>query len=172
MHFALLSLSVALIFLVLSTKTYSATAALTQLDQIITLRKNWRLDGLRQDGVVSAGMGTQRSTSKEKPNTVKFYENSVDNLNAYTKIASLRLDTSDIVGAFVEHRQAQRQERRNQKRLEVSTINRDLATLRRMFHLAQEWGKVSTLLPKVKMLPGENQRERVLTTQEETACRQ
>ena len=80
-----------------------------------------------------------RSTSKEKPNTVKFYENSVDNLSAYTKIASMRLDTitSDVVGAFVEHRQAQRQERRNQKRLEVSTINRDLATLRRMFHLAQ-----------------------------------
>jgi integrase len=110
-----------------------------------------------------------RATSKEKPNTVRFYENSVENLKAYGKLASLRLDTitSDVIGAFVSHRQSQRQQRRNGKSLEVSTVNRDLATLRRMFHLAQEWGRVSTLLPKVRMLPGENQRERVLSAGEE-----
>ena len=51
--------------------------------------------------------------------------------------------------------------------MQVSTINRDLAALRRMFHLAQEWGRVSTILPKVRLLPGENQRERVLTAEEE-----
>jgi integrase len=112
-----------------------------------------------------------RSTSKEKPNTLRFYENSVENLKTFTRLASLPLDaiTSDIVGAFVAYRQAQRQERRNQKPLEVSTINRDLATLRRMFHLAQEWGRVMTILPKVRMLPGENQRERVLTADEDKA---
>jgi hypothetical protein len=109
------------------------------------------------------------ATSKEKPNTVRFYENSVENLKAYAKLANLRLDaiTTDVVGGFVAHRQSQRQERRNGKSLEVSTVNRDLATLRRMFHLAQEWGKVSTLLPKVRILPGENQRERVLSSGEE-----
>ena len=36
-----------------------------------------------------------------------------------------------------------------------------------MFHLAQEWGKVEKALPKVKMLPGEKHRERVLTPEEE-----
>jgi integrase len=46
-------------------------------------------------------------------------------------------------------------------------MNRDLATLRRIFHLAQEWNKVSTLLPRVRLLAGENQRERVLTEKEE-----
>jgi len=51
--------------------------------------------------------------------------------------------------------------------MQVSTINRDLATLRRMFHLAQEWERVTRILPKVRMLPGENQRERVLTSEEE-----
>jgi hypothetical protein len=51
--------------------------------------------------------------------------------------------------------------------VEVSTVNRDLATLRRMFHLAQEWGKVEKLLPRVKLLAGENRRERVLTAEEE-----
>src|ERR1043166_5800981 len=47
-----------------------------------------------------------RSTSQEKPNTLRFYENSVKNLNAYTKLANLPLDaiTSDIVGTFVAHR--------------------------------------------------------------------
>src|SRR5437773_638972 len=72
-----------------------------------------------------------RSTSENKPNTVRFYENSADNLKAFAKLADAPLDgiTSDMVAAFVAKRQAQRQERRKDKPLEVSTINRDLATL-------------------------------------------
>ncbi|MGC9970708.1 MAG: tyrosine-type recombinase/integrase [Bryobacteraceae bacterium] len=50
---------------------------------------------------------------------------------------------------------------------QVSTLNRDLATLRQVFHLAQEWGKASTILPRVRLLPGVNQRERALTAEEE-----
>lgn len=103
-----------------------------------------------------------RSTSADKPRTVVFYENSVRNLKAYDKLARLKMDsvTSDVIGAFVaKRREAGRQ---------VSTINRELATLRRMFHLAQEWERVTTILPKVRMLPGENQRERVLTSEEES----
>jgi integrase len=52
-------------------------------------------------------------------------------------------------------------------KVQVSTLNRDLATVRRVFHLAQEWGKVITILPRVRLLPGENHRERVLTAEEE-----
>ena len=37
-----------------------------------------------------------------------------------------------------------------------------------MFHLAQEWGRVDKALTKVKMIPGENHRERVLTSEEES----
>ena len=37
-----------------------------------------------------------------------------------------------------------------------------------MFHLAEEWGKVEKVLSTVKMLPGENHRERVLTPEEES----
>ena len=37
----------------------------------------------------------------------------------------------------------------------------------RAFHLAAEWGKVSTILPRVRLLAGENHRERVLTAEEE-----
>ena len=36
-----------------------------------------------------------------------------------------------------------------------------------MFHLAQEWGKVEKVLPKVTLLPGERHRERVLSFEEE-----
>jgi len=77
-----------------------------------------------------------RSTSKEKPNTVRFYENCVQNLKKYPKLSNLPLDAiaADIVAGYIAHRQ----ERRDKKPLKVSTINRDLATLRRMLRLAQE----------------------------------
>jgi integrase len=103
-----------------------------------------------------------RSTSAAKPRTVVFYENSVRNLKGYDKLAGLPLNaiTSDIIAGFAA--------KRRDAGMEVSTINRDLATLRRMFHLAQEWERVTTILPKVRMLPGENQRERVLTSEEES----
>ena len=38
-----------------------------------------------------------------------------------------------------------------------------------MFNLASDWGTVSTRLPRVRMNPGENQRIRVLTAEEEHA---
>jgi integrase len=104
-----------------------------------------------------------RTTSAGKPNTVRFYENSVKNLKAETKLSGLRMDaiTSENISAFVAKRKA--------GNVEVSTVNRDLATLRRMFHLAQEWGKVEKVLPRVKLLAGENRRERVLLPEEEAA---
>jgi len=102
-----------------------------------------------------------RSTSVAKPRTVVFYENSVRNLMGYDKLVGLKMDaiTYEVIAGFVA--------KRRDAGMQVSTINRDLATLRRMFHLAQEWERVTTILPKVRMLPGENQRERVLTSDEE-----
>ena len=104
-----------------------------------------------------------RTTSAGKPNTLRFYENSVKNLKAETKLSGLHMDaiTSENISAFVAKRKA--------GNVEVSTVNRDLATLRRMFHLAQEWGKVEKVLPRVKLLAGENRRERVLLPEEEAA---
>jgi integrase len=102
-----------------------------------------------------------RTTKAAKPNTVRFYQNSIGNVQAYSKLAGLPLDqiTTEHIAAFVAHRQG--------AKVQVSTINRDLATLRRAFHLAAEWGKVSTILPRVRLLSGENHRERVLTREEE-----
>ena len=52
---------------------------------------------------------------------------------------------------------------------EVSSINRALQVLRRMLHLAVEWGKSEKAVPRVMLLPGERRRERVLRTTEEAA---
>jgi integrase len=104
-----------------------------------------------------------RSTSAGKPRTVTFYETTVANVTAFGKLASLRLDaiTPEMLADFASYRRA--------AGMQISTINRDLATVRRIFHLAQEWGRVSTVLPRVRLLPGERQRERVLTAEEEEA---
>ena len=67
--------------------------------------------------------------------------------------------TSEKVAGYVAKRQ--------EANLQVASINRELQVLRRMFHLAQEWGKVERVLPKVRMLSGERHRERVLTSEEE-----
>lgn len=108
-----------------------------------------------------------RSTFAAKPKTLAYYENGVNRLLAFERLASERLDaiTSDRVSEYATNRQ-----RANGKRgqsLQVASLNRELQVLRRMFHLAQEWGKVERTLPKVKMLPGERHRERVLTASEE-----
>jgi integrase len=102
-----------------------------------------------------------RTSKKAKPNTIRFYENSATNLKGFSKLASLRLDQikQEDVAAFVAYRQI--------KDLEISTINRDLATLRRIFNVAQDWGKLTTIPPRIRLVSGENHRERVLSPDEE-----
>ncbi len=102
-----------------------------------------------------------RTTKAAKQNTVRFYENSAANLKAYRRLAGLRLDeiTTEQITGFVAHRQT--------SEVQVSTLNADLAALRRIFNLALEWGRITNALPRVRMLPGANHRERVLTPAEE-----
>jgi integrase len=103
-----------------------------------------------------------RSTFAAKQKTLKYYEYGVKSLLAFEKLADARLDTitGETIGGFVA--------KRRERGLEVSSINRELQALRRMFHLAEEWNKVEKALPTVKMVPGEKHRERVLTPQEES----
>ncbi len=101
------------------------------------------------------------STFKAKEKTRRYYGNGVNNLSAYEGLAEERLDninTNKISGYVAE---------RQRRGLQIRSINRELQVLRRIFHLAQEWGKVEKALPKVKMLPGERHRERVLSFEEE-----
>lgn len=108
-----------------------------------------------------------RSTFAAKPKTLAYYENGVKRLIAFKRLAGEPLDaiTGDKVGEFVTARQASISKRGTP--LQVASLNRELQVLRRMFHLAQEWGRVERMLPNVKMLPGEKHRERVLTPAEE-----
>jgi integrase len=102
-----------------------------------------------------------RSTSAAKVKTQKYYEYGVKALLSFERLATARLDTitTETIGAFIA--------RRKTAGVQISSINRELQALRRMFHLAQEWGKIGKALPKVRMVPGENHRERVLTAEEE-----
>src|SRR4051812_33507226 len=58
-----------------------------------------------------------RSTKSEKPNTIRFYENSIGNLKAYKKLADIPLDgiSHEEIHGFIVNRQAQKQERRGGK---------------------------------------------------------
>ena len=69
--------------------------------------------------------------------------------------------TTDRITAYAGKRQ--------KDGLAVSSINRELQVLRRMFTLAQEWTVVDKVLPKVNMLPGERHRDRVISDDEESA---
>jgi len=77
------------------------------------------------------------------------------------QLAGQRIDeiTGELIAAYVATR--------NAVKLEISSINRELQVLRRMFNLAYEWKVVERPLDRVRMLKGEDQRDRVLTSQEE-----
>jgi len=103
-----------------------------------------------------------RSTFAAKQKTLRYYEYGVKSLLAFDRLADARLDTitGETIGGFIATRR--------ERGLEVSSINRELQALRRMFHLAGEWSRVEKALPTVKMVPGEKHRERVLTAEEES----
>ena len=52
--------------------------------------------------------------------------------------------------------------------LAIGSVNRELQVLRRMFNLAVEWKKVREPLARVRLVPGENHRDRVVSREDET----
>lgn len=102
-----------------------------------------------------------RSTFAAKLKTKAYYEYGVKSLLNDERLSSELLDaiTSEKVAGYIAKRQ--------EAKLQVASINRELQVLRRMLYLAQEWGKVDKVLPKVRMLSGERHRERVLSPAEE-----
>jgi len=81
-------------------------------------------------------------------------------IQAYSPLAGLTLDaiTTERIADFASHRQA--------KGMKVTTVNASLRILRRILRVAEEWGELEKA-PKVRMLPGESHRERVITPDEE-----
>jgi len=102
----------------------------------------------------------------EKPTTISFYKSKLKALLAYTALAACPLDQVDeaLVDAFKEHRARHRSRRK--RVLSPASVNRELATLRRLLRLAHR-RKIISSVPKIEMLDGEHEREFVLSPEQE-----
>jgi integrase len=89
-----------------------------------------------------------------KPETIKFYANRLKRLLEWETMRESRLDRIDegLIERYIGVRR---------KKVGVVAVNRELATLRRVLHVAHEW-KVIRSVPKVRLLPGEQSRDFVL----------
>lgn len=89
-----------------------------------------------------------------------WYRTGIRALTAYKPLADARLDeiAGELASRFASHRL--------QAGMQVSTANNSLRVLRRILNLAVEWGVLATA-PKIKILPGERRRERVIAPEEE-----
>jgi len=96
-----------------------------------------------------------------KPKAVEFYGQQLARLLEFVPLANARLSAIDesLVEAFVQHRSRQ---------VAPASVNRALATLSRLLHLAQEWREIDRV-PRIRLLPGEHNREFVLSREQETA---
>jgi integrase len=101
------------------------------------------------------------SRFQDKPNTRAYYQLGVKNLTAHPPLANCCLEsvTPELISGYVATRR--------EAQLRVSSINRELEVLRRMLKLAVEWGTIEKVPPRVRMLPGAQHRDFVLSGQEE-----
>jgi integrase len=100
-----------------------------------------------------------QTRSSAKPATVSFYAQKLARLLEYKPLAQARLNHIDeaLIEAYVQHRR---------QKVCPASVNRELATLRRLLRLAQEW-KVIDRVPKIRLLPGERMREFILNAKQE-----
>lgn len=97
--------------------------------------------------------------SAAKPRTVAFYREKLKRLLEFDALASARLNEIDeaLIERFVQ---------RQRKRVSPATVNRQLATLRKLLRMSQEW-KVIDRVPRIRLLPGERNRSFVLNFEQE-----
>jgi integrase len=94
-----------------------------------------------------------------KPRTVEFYAKKLSRLLEYKPLAQCPLDRIDeaLVESYVQQRSAQ---------VSPASVNRELATLRRLLRVAYEW-KLLDRVPRIRLLPGERTRDFVLNHEQE-----
>ena len=121
-----------------------------------------------------------QTRSAEKPKTVAFYAQQMARLLEFEPLAAARLDAIDegLIEKFVQWRSQQatraganRAPKRKvptkpRKLVSAATVNRSLATLRKLLRLAHEWRLINRI-PRVRLLPGERNREFILTHAQE-----
>jgi integrase len=103
----------------------------------------------------------------EKPRTVEFYKSKLAALLASEELASRRIDRIDeaAIEEYVQRRG--KFESRRGTPLSPGSINRELATLRRLLRLAHEWKEIQRV-PRIRLLRGEHARESILNPAQET----
>jgi integrase len=105
-------------------------------------------------------MGAIEIHCGHKPGTVRFYRETLTRPLEYEPLANARLNRIDE--ALIESLAQKRRES-----VAPATVNRGLATLRRLLRLAYEW-KVIDRLPRIHMLPGEKINDFVLSPEQES----
>lgn len=95
----------------------------------------------------------------EKPMTIKFWNEKLMRLLEFEPLASSPLDKINkaLIAKYVQSRHGD---------VAVATINRELATLRRMLYLGHDWDEIGAV-PRIAMLKGERSRDFVFTRQRE-----
>lgn len=105
-----------------------------------------------------------------RPNTIKQYDNSLSVLDKYFSGKTLmKIGAEDIEAFKIERLQAGKYVGKKDKRRDVThaTVNRDLAVIKRVFSLCEEWGKIEyNKIAKVKLLNEGEGRTRFLTEEE------
>jgi integrase len=98
---------------------------------------------------------------ESKPQTVSFYAAKLSRLLESEAFASAHLDRIDesMIETYVQARR---------KSVGPATVNRELATLRRLLRLAHEWKEINRV-PKIRLLAGERIRDFVLSRSLEEA---
>jgi site-specific recombinase XerD len=94
-----------------------------------------------------------------KAQTVLFYARKMARLLQWEPLATAPLDQIDesLIESFVQQRS---------KQVSPASVNRELATLRRLLRLAYEWHVIGRV-PRIHLLPGERVREFVLSYHQE-----
>jgi len=107
---------------------------------------------------------TPRPSSK--PATIDFYSKKLKHLLEYEPLAKRKLDGIDekLIDAYKQKRA--RTISRYGRLLSPGSINRELATLRRLLRLAWKW-KLIDRVPEIKLLRGERQRDFILSREQE-----
>jgi integrase len=102
----------------------------------------------------------------EKPRTVEFYKAKLKALLANDALASARLDSIEEAAIDAYQQTRARTTSRRGKLFSPGSVNRELATLRRLLRMAHEW-KLIQRAPRVHLLRGERHREYTVSYQHE-----
>src|SRR5215216_1870479 len=84
----------------------------------------------------------------EKPMTISFYMSKLDRLLKYEPRASAKLDKVDegLIERYVQTRRNKLIGRgENRRNLSPASVNRGLATLRRLLYVAKEWKLIASV---------------------------